>query len=77
MLPTQSRSNTMLASLARLFQLRPVLTTAILGIPVILLIMIGLFTVFTLKFLFFIVLPIGVVVWLFRKIFKRSDTTVV
>ena len=77
MLPTQPRSNTMLASLARLFQLRPVFTTAILGIPVILLIMIGLFTIFTVKFLVFVVLPIGVIVWLFRKIFKRSDTTVV
>ena len=65
----------MLASLARLFQLRPVLTTAILGIPVILLIMIGLFTVFTLKFLVFVVAPIAVVVWLFRKIFKRGDST--
>lgn len=65
----------MLASLARLFQLRPVLTTAILGIPVILLIMIGLFTVFTLKFLVFVVAPIAIVVWLFRKIFKRGDST--
>lgn len=63
----------MLASLARLFQLRPVLTTAILGIPVILLIMIGLFTVFTLKFLVFVVAPIALVIWLFRRIFKRSN----
>lgn len=65
----------MLASLARLFQLRPVLTTAILGIPVILLIMIGLFTVFTLKFLVFVVAPIALVVWLLRKLVKRSNTT--
>ncbi|NUS98732.1 MAG: hypothetical protein HOQ11_15120 [Gemmatimonadaceae bacterium] len=65
----------MLASLARLFQLRPILTTAILGIPVILLIMIGLFTIFTLKFLVFVVAPIALVVWLFRKVFKRRDDT--
>ncbi|HEX8849106.1 MAG TPA: hypothetical protein VF761_06215 [Gemmatimonadaceae bacterium] len=65
----------MLASLARLFQLRPILTTAILGIPVILLIMIGLFTVFTLKFLVFVVAPIALLVWLFRKVFRRNDTT--
>ena len=77
MLPTNTRSTSMLASLARLFQLRPILTSAILGIPVILLIMIGLFTVFTVKFLVFVVLPIGLLVWLFRKIFKRSSTTVV
>lgn len=67
----------MLASLARLFQLRPILTTAILGIPVILLIMIGLFTVFTLKFLVFVALPVGVLIWLLRKVFKRSDTTTI
>ncbi|HEX2779960.1 MAG TPA: hypothetical protein VHM30_10695, partial [Gemmatimonadaceae bacterium] len=75
MLPTQYRGSSMLASLARLFQLRPILTTAILGIPVILLIMIGLFTVFTLKFLVFVALPVGILIWLLRKIFKRSDTT--
>lgn len=59
----------MRTALARLFQLRPFLTSAIIGIPIILLIAIGVFTVLTLKFLFFIVLPIGLVVWLFRRIF--------
>jgi len=61
----------MRTSLARLFQLRPFLTSAIIGIPIILLIAIGVFTVLTLKFLFFVVLPIGLVVWLFRRIFRR------
>ena len=58
-------------SLIRLFQLRPFLTSAIIGIPIVLLIAIGVFTVLTLKFLFFVVLPIGLVVWLLRRIFGR------
>ena len=61
----------MRTALARLFQLRRFLTSAIIGIPIILLIAIGVFTVLTLKFLFFVVLPIGLVVWLFRRIFGR------
>lgn len=64
----------MLTSLTRLFQLRPFYTTAIIGIPIIVLVMIGIFTVFAVKFLVFIVLPIALVVWLFRKIFGRSRT---
>lgn len=61
----------MRTSLARLFQLRPFLTSAIIGIPIVLLIAIGVFTVLTLKFLFFVVLPIGLAVWFFRRIFGR------
>jgi hypothetical protein len=61
----------MLASLSRLFQLRPFLTLVILGVPVIVLIMVGLFTIFALKLLVFVVLPIIAVVWLARKIFRR------
>lgn len=61
----------MLTSLTRLFQLRPFLTMAILGIPVIILVMVGLFTIFALKFLVFFVLPVLAVVWLFRKLFRR------
>ena len=65
----------MLASIVRLFALRPFLTMAILGIPVVLLIAIGLFTVMALKFLIFVVLPIALVVWLFRKLFGKSGET--
>lgn len=61
----------MLTSLTRLFQLRPFLTMVILGIPVIILVMVGLFTIFALKFLVFFVLPVLAVVWLFRKVFRR------
>ena len=65
----------MLASFARLFMLRPFLTMAILGIPVAILIAVGLFTIMALKFLVYIVLPIALVIWIFRKLFGNSSTT--
>ncbi|MCU0624595.1 MAG: hypothetical protein MUF53_12155 [Gemmatimonadaceae bacterium] len=58
----------MLASLLRLAALRPLLGAAIFGIPVLVLIAIGLFAVWLLKFLLYIVLPVAVVVWLVRKL---------
>ena len=61
----------MLAALLRLFALRPFLTMAIFGIPVLILIAVGLFTVLALKFLLFVVLPIALVVWLIRSLFGR------
>jgi len=64
----------MLSALVRLFALRPFLTLAILGIPVIVLIAVGLITIMALKFIVFIVLPIVVVVWLVRKFLGRPDT---
>lgn len=64
----------MLAALARLFALRPFLTFAVLGIPVIILIAVGLITIMALKFLVFIVLPIVLIIWVFRKIFGKGDT---
>jgi hypothetical protein len=65
----------MLASIARLFVLRPFLTMAILGIPVAILIAVGLFTIMALKFLVYIVLPIVLVVWIFRKLFGNGGTS--
>lgn len=65
----------MLASIARLFLLRPFFTMAILGIPVAILIAVGLFTIMALKFFVYIVLPIILVVWIFRKIFGSNGTT--
>ena len=65
----------MLASIARLFMLRPFLTMAILGIPVAILIAVGLFTIMALKFLVYIVLPIVLVIWVFRKLFGSSNGT--
>ena len=62
----------MFAAIARLFVLRPFFTMAILGIPVIILIAVGLFTIVALKFLVFVVLPIALVVWVLRKLFKPA-----
>jgi hypothetical protein len=63
----------MIAALLRLFALRPLLTMAILGIPVLVLIVIGLFTVIALKLLVFVVLPVVAVVWLLRTFLRSSD----
>lgn len=65
----------MIASLIRLFALRPFLTMAILGIPVIVLIAIGLFTIVAFKFLVFVVLPIALVVWLVRRVTRPNRGT--
>lgn len=67
----------MIAALLRLFALRPFLTIAILGIPVIVLIAVGLFTILALKFLVLVVLPIALVVWLIRRVLRPrpSDGT--
>lgn len=63
----------MIAALLRLFALRPFLTMAIMGIPVLILIAVGLFTIVILKALLFVVLPIVVVVWLLRKLFGKRE----
>lgn len=64
----------MLASLFRLLALRPLLSMAILGIPVLVLVGVGLFTIFALKVLVFIVLPVAVVIWLVRRFMRRNET---
>ncbi len=58
----------MIASLLRLFALRPLFTVAILGVPLIALIAIGVVAVLFVKALVFIVLPIAVGIWLLRKL---------
>jgi hypothetical protein len=65
----------MLSAIVRLFALRPFFTLAILGIPVMVLVAIGLITVMALKFFVFIVLPIVLIVWVFRKLFGKSTDT--
>ena len=47
----------MIGLFARLFALRPLLSFALLGVPVFVLVAIGLATVVALKLLFFVVLP--------------------
>ena len=61
----------MFALLLRLFALRPLLSMGILGIPVLMLVAVGLVTIFALKVFLFVVLPIGVIVWLFRRWSRR------
>lgn len=64
----------MLAAILRLFALRPILSLAILGIPVVILIAVGLLTIMALKILVFVVLPIVVLVWALRKLFGPPET---
>ncbi|MEO7522138.1 MAG: hypothetical protein ABIW79_10005 [Gemmatimonas sp.] len=66
----------MLSAIAQLFALRPLLSIAILGVPVLTLIAIGFFALWALKLLFFVVLPIVLVVWIVRRV-MRSNATVV
>lgn len=63
----------MFALLARLFALRPLLSVAILGIPVLALLTIGLTVVIVGKLLLFVVLPIVLVVWLVKRVFRPHD----
>ena len=65
----------MLSAIERLFVLRPLFTLAILGVPVIVLIAVGLITIWALKLLVFVVLPIVIVVWLLRKLFGGADNS--
>jgi hypothetical protein len=62
-----------IASLLRLFALRPFLTMAILGIPVIVLIVVGLLTIVLMKLLVFVVLPVIALVWLVRRLFRNAE----
>lgn len=63
----------MFSAIARLFVLRPLFSLAVLGIPVIILIAVGLLTIWALKIFVFVVLPIILIVWVLRKLFGRPD----
>ena len=65
----------MLSSILKLFALRPILSLAILGFPIILLVAVGLLTIMALKFLIFVVAPIVIIVWLVRKLFGRNESS--
>jgi hypothetical protein len=62
----------MLSMMFRLLALRPLLSMAILGIPVLLLVAVGLVTIFALKILLFVVFPIVLVIWLVRKLMRSN-----
>jgi type IV secretory pathway VirB3-like protein len=64
----------MLVALFRLFALRPFLTLAIFGIPLFVLVAVGLFTILALKLIVFVVLPIAAVVWLVRRFTCEGDS---
>jgi hypothetical protein len=63
----------MLVALLRLLALRPLLSIAIFGIPILVLVAVGLFTILALKLLVFVVLPVLALVWLFRKFSRSGD----
>ena len=63
----------MITALLRLFALRPLLSLAIFGIPILLLVAVGLFTILALKLLVFVVLPIFAVVWLYKRMTRSGD----
>jgi hypothetical protein len=64
----------MITALLRLFALRPLLSLAIFGIPIMVLVAVGLFTILALKLLVFVVLPIMVVVWLYKRMSRSGDS---
>ncbi len=57
----------MLTAFLRLFALRPILAGSMLGIPILTLILLGLATALLLKVLLFVVIPVTLVVWLFKR----------
>jgi hypothetical protein len=63
----------MLVALLRLLALRPLLSLAIFGIPLLVLVAVGLFTILALKLLVFVVLPVIAIVWLFRRFSRSGD----
>ncbi|MDB4909425.1 MAG: hypothetical protein JWO39_248 [Gemmatimonadetes bacterium] len=63
----------MLVALLRLLALRPLLSIAIFGIPLLVLVAVGLFTILALKLFVFIVLPVIAIVWLYRKFSRSGD----
>lgn len=57
----------MLAQILKLFALRPLFSMALFGIPILTLVVIGLFAVAMVKFAVFVVLPVGLLVWAVRR----------
>lgn len=62
----------MIAAFLRLFALRPILAGSLLGVPILTLILLGLFTALFLKFLLFVVLPVTLVFLLVRALFRTT-----
>jgi hypothetical protein len=64
----------MIPALLRLFALRPLFTVAILGFPLILLVIVGLLAIYAIKFLVFVILPLALIIWLLRTLFWAGST---
>ncbi len=64
----------MIASILRLFALRPLFSIMIFGFPILLLVAVGLFAIVALKTLFLVVLPVVLVVWLVRKLMRTRSS---
>lgn len=64
----------MLSMIFKLFALRPILSMAIFGIPILTLVALGLFTVFAIKALIFVVIPVSLVVYLIWRFTRKSKT---
>ena len=64
----------MLTAFLRLFALRPILAGTLLGIPILTLILLGLATALLLKVLLFVVLPVTLLVWLFKRMRRAPES---
>jgi hypothetical protein len=62
----------MFSLILKLMALRPLLSMAIFGIPILTLLAIGLFAVAALKIIIFIVVPALLVFWLIRRSRRHS-----
>ncbi|MCC7052096.1 MAG: hypothetical protein IT355_02435 [Gemmatimonadaceae bacterium] len=62
----------MIAALLRLFALRPILAGSLLGIPVLMLILLGLATALFLKLLL-VAVPVIAVFWLVRRFLRTTQ----
>lgn len=65
----------MIASILRLFALRPLFSLMIFGFPLLLLAAVGLLAIMAFKTIFLVVLPVVLVVWLVRKLFRSPGPT--
>ena len=65
----------MIASILRLFALRPLFSLMIFGFPLLLLVAVGLFAIVAFKTIVFVVLPVVLVVWLVRKLLRPRDSS--
>ncbi|CAA9359851.1 MAG: hypothetical protein AVDCRST_MAG40-3407, partial [uncultured Gemmatimonadaceae bacterium] len=64
----------MIASILRLFALRPLFSLMIFGFPLLLLVAVGLFAIVAFKAIVFLVLPVLLVVWLVRRMSRSGST---